>query len=518
MPTRRDVLLAALAAAGSSAVWAPRAWTQQAQRLRFKANPFTLGVASGYPTADSVVLWTRLAPEPFAPLGGVTEPVVSVGWELAEDGAFKRVVRRGVAYATPDFGYSLHVEPTELPPATAFFYRFTVGDARSPVGRTRTAPAANASPERLILASASCQQYEHGYYAAYRHMLDDELDLVVHLGDYAYELTWGVDRMRSHGAPECITLEDYRARYALYKQESELQAAHAAYPWVFTWDDHEVENDYAGDVSERDDDRHWFMARRAAAYQAYYENLPLPRTMVPFDGRLRLHTRVGHGDLLNLWMLDERQYRSPQACPAPGKRGGTRTAPCPELAELSRTMLGTPQESWLYTDLKNTKSRWNLLGQGVPFNYADEDPGPAQRVWTDNWNGYPAARARLLGALAESNTPNPVVLSGDIHSYLVSRIHERAEDPTSRVIASEFVTTSISSQPTPMKTIDGMVRANPNFLYGSATNRGYTRITIEPHKLTADLVALENVTDRETGRFIEKSYVVESGKAGPVEA
>lgn len=518
MPTRRYVLLTAFAVAGSTALWAPRAWTQEASRARFTSNPFTLGVASGYPTADSVVLWTRLAPEPLAPLGGVTVPVVAVGWELAEDEAFRNVVRRGVAYATPDFGYSLHVEPTELQPARRYWYRFTVGDARSPVGRTRTAPAGGSSPDRFVLAAASCQQFEHGYYAAYRHMLADDLDLVVHLGDYIYELTWGEKRVRSHNAPECITLEDYRARYALYKQESELLAAHAAYPWVFTWDDHEVENDYAGDVSERDDDRHWFMARRAAAYQAYYENLPLPRTMVPFDGRLRLHTRVTHGDLLNLWMLDERQYRSPQACPTPGKRGAARTAPCAELAEPERTMLGTAQESWLYADLKNTKARWNLLGQGVPFNYADEDPGPAQRFWTDNWNGYPAARGRLLSTLAEANTQNPVVLSGDIHSYLVSRIHERAEDPASRVLASEFVTTSITSQPTPAKTIEGIVRGNPQFLYGSGTNRGYTKIKLEPQRLNAELVSLRDVTNRESERFVEKTFVVENGRPGPVEA
>jgi len=266
-PERRDLLLG-LAATGLAGLAAPGI-VRAASVPKFAADPFTLGVASGYPGATSIVLWTRLAPEPLAPGGGMPEAVVPVRWEISTDETFRKGVRQGTAYAEPDWAHSVHAEIDGLDPATTYWYRFTAGNARSVAGRTRTAPAPGATNARLRIAVASCQQYEQGFYAAYRHMLDDDLDLVLHVGDYIYESSWGSDLVRSHGSPETYTLEDYRARHALYRADRDLAAAHAAYPWMVTWDDHEVDNDYAADISEEDDVPELFLARRAAAYRAY---------------------------------------------------------------------------------------------------------------------------------------------------------------------------------------------------------------------------------------------------------
>ncbi|HSC05549.1 MAG TPA: alkaline phosphatase D family protein, partial [Steroidobacteraceae bacterium] len=306
---RRDVLRQALFASAALSLghWSGRAPAQ----ARFERDPFSLGVASGYPSAEGMVLWTRLAPDPLAPDGGMPPSAVPVTWEVSRDEQFHGVASRGVAYAEPDWAHSVHVEVQGLEPAREYWYRFSAGGARSRVGRTHTAPASGARVERLRVAVASCQQYEHGYYAAYRHIVADDPDLIVHVGDYIYELTWGKDLVRHHGSGECYTLADYRARYALYRSDPDLAAAHAACPWLLTWDDHEVDNDYAGDSSEEADDPELFHARRAAAYRAYYEHMPLPRRAAPAGAAMRLYTSLPFGNLLNLHLLDERQYRSP---------------------------------------------------------------------------------------------------------------------------------------------------------------------------------------------------------------
>jgi alkaline phosphatase D len=298
MLDRRAFLGGALALTTTSVTPRRNAWAAVAPR--FASDPFTLGVASGYPTADSVVLWTRLAPSPLEPGGGMRPEVVPVSWELASDAARRQIIRRGVTYATPEWAHSVHVELGHLDPAREYWYRFTCGEARSRIGRTRTAPAPGAPLSRLRLAVASCQHYEHGYYNAYRHMLADELDLIVHVGDYIYELSYGSDPVRSQGAQEAYTLEDYRALHALYKTDPDLAAAHAACPWLLVWDDHDVDNDYAGAYSEEDDDPELFLARRAGAYRAYYEHLPLPRRAVPFGPDMRLYTQRAFGDLATI--------------------------------------------------------------------------------------------------------------------------------------------------------------------------------------------------------------------------
>jgi alkaline phosphatase D len=503
-----------MAVAGTAILPAGRALC--ASPLRFKENPFTLGVASGYPTPGSIVLWTRIAPSPLEPGGGVSPVVVPVEWELATDDAMRNVVRRGIEYATAEWAHSVHAEPEGLEPARDYWYRFTAGGVRSPVGRIRTAPAPGSPLARLKIAVASCQQYEHGYFSAYRHMLADNLDLIVHTGDYIYELSWGTDRVRDHGAPEAFTLEDYRARFALYKSDPNLRAAHAACPWLVTWDDHEVDNDYAGSVSEENDDPSLFLARRAAAYRAYYEHLPLPRRAVPFGPHMRLYAQRSFGDLASVFMLDQRQYRSPQACA--GRIAGRRVGECAELHAPDRTMIGAAQESWLQAGLAASKTRWNLLGQGTVMAHLDEDPGPGRRYWTDAWNGYHAARARLTGFLAEAKVANPVVLSGDIHTFVIAGLNRDPADLGSPLVASELVTTSITSQGIPQQTLAQWSAANPNLLYVNSERRGYLRLDMTRDVLKADLVALDSVTNPNTGARPLRSYVVEAGRPGPVAA
>ena len=259
--SRRAFVGAGLGVAASSAL---RPFAARATDLRFATNPFTLGVASGYPEPNAIVLWTRLAPEPLVPGGGMPSAPVAVDWEIAQDERFAKVVRRGTTYATPDWGHSVHVEATGLEPARDYWYRFTSGGERSAVGRTRTAPAFGAALARLKLAVANCQYYEHGYYAAYRAMAATDLDLVVHVGDYIYEQR-GISRVRAHDAPEAFTLDDYRHRYSLYRLDADLQAAHAACPWMVCSDDHEVSNDYAADQATDGEPPELFLARRASA-------------------------------------------------------------------------------------------------------------------------------------------------------------------------------------------------------------------------------------------------------------
>ena len=308
---RRQLLLGGLACAVAPML--PITSARAAADARaLRDNPFTLGVASGYPRPDGFVLWTRLAPQPLIPGGGLPpDAMLPVQWEVAEDESMRRVVRSGTDYAVAQWAHSVHVEPAGLQPGREYWYRFRVGEHRSAIGRTRTAVAPGATLARLRLAVASCQQYEHGYYAAYRHMREDAPDLIVHVGDYIYEQSWGTNPVRSHGAPECYTLDDYRTRHALYRGDEDLQAAHAACPWLVTWDDHEVDNDYAAAISEENDAEALFLARRAAAYQAYYEHMPLPRRAVPFGAHMRLHAARAFGDLAQIVMLDGRQYRSP---------------------------------------------------------------------------------------------------------------------------------------------------------------------------------------------------------------
>ncbi len=484
------------------------------ESMKFSRHPFTLGVASGYPTPDGFVLWTRLAPEPLAPGGGMQPVVVPVDWEIAADDAMRNVLRRGQTYASPEWAHSVHVETAGLDPARPYWYRFSAGGVRSVIGRSHTAPKTLAPLQRLRLAIASCQHYEQGYYAAYRRMLQDAPDLVLHVGDYIYESGSAGLRIRRHDASEPYTLDDYRSRYALYKSDPDLQAMHACCPWMVIWDDHETDNDYAGDVSEQDDDPVLFLQRRAAAYRAYYEHMPLPRQAAPFGPHMRLYAQRAFGDLVNLCMLDQRQYRAPHACPEPGRRGGRRISDCVEREHPDRAMLGAHQEAWLGARLGVAQTRWNLLAQGVVMAQLDEQPGVGERYWSDAWNGYPSARGRLLQTLLDTRAANPVVLSGDIHAFMASDLSlapERSETP---VIASELVTTSITSQPVSEELLQKVLPENPNTRFATGLHRGYLRLDLDARQLRADLIAMDTVQQRESGSRVLKSFVIEAGRAG----
>ena len=485
---------------------------------RFAANPFTLGVASGYPQPAGFTLWTRLAPFPEVPGGGMAPETVPVTWEVAHDESFRDIAASGTTYATPDWAHSVHVEVTGLQGNRQYWYRFASGDARTPPARTRTAPGLQARPTRLRFALASCQHYEQGYFNAYRHIAADQPDVVFHVGDYIYESSWGRELVRKHNVPEPMTLEDYRMRYAQYKSDPDLQGAHAACPWLATWDDHDVENDYADDRSENNDPREWFLARRAAAYKAWYEHMPVPREMVPHGPYARIYTRSSFGNLANFFVLDDRQFRSHQVCPRPG-RGGSNTvdvAECADLADPKRTMLGAAQEQWLEAQLAASRARWNFIVQQTPMAQFDQKPGPGRSAWTDGWDGYPLARKKILTGLVERKTSNPVVLGGDVHSFNVNHLKLDFDDPASPIVASEFVGTSITSQAWAQERLAPLLADNPHMTFTDSRFRGYARFDLSRERLGADLRAMESVQKREAGCSTLAAFIVEDGRPGAV--
>jgi alkaline phosphatase D len=501
-----------LQAAGSGALLAAPA--VRAALGQAPADPFTLGVASGYPIPDGFVLWTRLAPRPLE--GGSMPPQpVPVTWEVAADERMSRIVRSGEEMAEAVYAHSIHVEVGGLEPGRWYWYRFRVGGATSAIGRTRTAPVAGAALDRFRFAFASCQQYEQGYYTAYRHMAREDLDLVVHLGDYIYEVSWGQNLVRRHDTPECLTLADYRNRHALYKSDADLQAAHAAFPWIVTWDDHEVDNDYANDRSEELIAPEVFRARRAAAYQAYYEHMPLPHRMRPRGPAMRIFERATFGDLVRFHVLDDRQYRSPQACPRVGRGGGGAADElCTARLDPELTMLGARQEEWLREGLAQSQARWNVIAQQTIMAQVDRRPGPGTMYWTDFWDGYPVARKRLLDFIAERRPSNPLVIGGDVHAWWVTDLKTDFERADSPVVATEFVGTSITSQAPPQERYDAMRPENPHVRFVETRHRGYTRMTLTGQGCTADLRAVDSVQTREAGIRTLASFAVENGRPG----
>ena len=498
----------ALAAAGFAA---PRTLTATAAP-RFSAPPFSLGVASGAPTADGILLWTRLAPEPLGD-GGLGEEAIEVRWEIAHDEKFSRLARRGLATAEPGRAHAVHAEVAGLEPAREYFYRFLAGGESSPVGRTRTAPAAGAESPRLRLALASCQQYEQGWYVAHRHLVADAPDLVAFVGDYIYESSWGREHVRKHHTAEPKTLADYRARYAQYKTDPDLQAAHACAPWLVTWDDHEVDNDYANDRAE--DLAPDFLARRAAAYRAFLEHLPIRPSALRPDGEVRLYGSHAWGSLANLLVLDDRQYRAHQACPKAGRGGSNTVGPaCTDREAPGRTLLGEAQEQWLDGALAGSKARWNVIVQQTLFATAGRDTDKGRLHWTDGWDGYPWARARLLDSLVASKAANPVILGGDVHANYVCDVNREAGNPDSLPVASEFCGTSITSQGFDQKRIDAIRAGNPHIHFADGTRRGYVLLDFGREAALAKLRAVDTVKRPDAGISTIASFAVEAGKPG----
>jgi alkaline phosphatase D len=516
MMSRRHFLRSAVAVAATGLV-TPTLNRQAPAQVRFTGYPFTLGVASGCPQPDRVVLWTRLAPEPLA--GGGMEPGrVEVHWEIAHDEHFHALVQKGSVWTAQELGHSVHVEVHGLEPARWYWYRFLVRDEISPVGRTRTAPALDAAVERLRLAVASCQHYEQGYFSAYRHVAEEDVDLVVFVGDYIYESSWGDQPVRRHAGPEPTTLVEYRNRHAQYRTDPDLQRMHALVPWLVTWDDHEVDNDYANDQSEHLDPQ--FLVRRAAAYQAYYEHMPLRHTARPRGASLRLYDRYMFGRLLQVYLLDDRQYRSPQACPRPGMGGSTVVHParCPELRDPGRTFLGAEQEAWLQEALGSSPAHWNVLAQQTLMAQHDWQPGPEQSFWTDGWDGYPVARTRLVSFMADTRPANPLVIGGDVHSYWVSDLKPDFDDPQSPVVATEVCGTSITSQGPPQERVDASQADNPHIKFAQSEKRGYVCLEITPQRCEARLRTIDDAKKRASSVTTFASFVVENGRPGVMPA
>jgi alkaline phosphatase D len=500
-----------------AATW-PHRVARSALDRPLEGFPFTLGVASGMPRPDSVVLWTRLAPFAHLPVGGLPEMEFTVRWELARDEHFSRGLRTGKVLARPEHAHSVHVEVDALPAGTEFFYRFMTRDAVSPIGRTRTAPSADAEVARLRLALASCQHYEQGAYVAHREIAARDLDFVLFVGDYIYESSNPRYRVRAHEGPVPTTLEAYRARHATYKLDPDLRAAHAAHPWVLTWDDHEVENDYAGAHSAKERGAEAFLQLRAAAYKAYFEHMPVSPAMAPRSGFMRIHDRFAWGRLADLWTLDNRQYRDVQVCAPQGGRGGRVTAPCGELDEPGRSMFGAEQEAWLARGLADSPRRWKLLGQGTQVSRSAIDSPLGRRIFTDGWDGYPAARERLLRAIAGPRTDNVLCLGGDVHRHVAAQLRLQPNEPNSPIVASEFVCSSISSRGMSEAVMALMQASNPDMVHARSDERGYALIEITPQAAWCDFRSTPFPARSDARLGTQARFIVEQGTPGVLPA
>lgn len=515
---RTGLLTGAVVSAGGFAGPRPALLDSRATAAapRLRRNPFTLGVASGDPSPGGVVLWTRLAVDPLddSGLGGMPRRDYQVRWQLSRDARFRRQVRSGTVRATANAAHSVHVEPARLRPGTEYFYRFRVGQWVSPVGRTRTAPAYDASGGALAMSFVSCSQYEHGFFTAYRRLAEDQPDLVLHLGDYQYEYT-AQDyvapggNVRDHRGPETTTLAGYRQRLAQYKADADLQAAHAVAPWVVVFDDHEVDNNWADDVAEDPAESAALPARRAAAFRAYYENMPLRRSSIPRGPDISIYRRLRWGRLANFHMLDTRQYRDDQAC-------GDGYKDCPEADAPERSLPGLQQEKWLAEGFAGSRARWDVLGQQVFFGRRDSTPTPDNRVSMDSWDGYAPSRARVVDSWVKAQVRNPVVLTGDVHAHWASEVLQDFRAPDSPVVGSEFVCSSITSGGDGYDEPTGQhpwAAYNPNLKFWTNL-RGYVNTRITPDELRLDYRCVTRVKIPDQPVFTRARFVVEDGVRG----
>lgn len=506
---RRPFFLRGLGLLAMSAMPLAPVWAQP----RLSGNPFALGVASGDPWPDGFVLWTRLAPQPLAEHGGMPMLAVPVNWEVAEDEGFRRVVRKGTELARPELGHSVHVELGGLQPARHYFYRFHIdGGERSPVGRVRTAPAAGSPVSRVRIASAGCQHYEAGYFTAYSHLAQEpDIDLIYHYGDYIYEgagyesagrpnvgkgeTGQSFTLQRSHAGGEIYSLDDYRRRYAQYHMDPDLQAAHASAAFAMSYDDHEVDNNWAGVHDQDGSPLEVFALRKAAALQAWYENLPVRRSQFPRDGSVNLFRRLDYGDLVRMHVLDTRAYRSKQLC-GTGTKPGCRPEDGPDA-----TMLGAAQETWLGEGLNNG-ARWNFLAQQILFMRYDfrdaiggeHDPS---KPWTgnDDWAGYPASQDRVKRMITDRKLSNVVIGTGNSHRHIAGNVPLDNADWGGRSIATEFMSTSISSSGDSdlgWKGLPTVLRNNPQIKLMSL-QRGYQIYDITPGQWTTHIRVMDTV-------------------------
>jgi alkaline phosphatase D len=485
------------------------------------ANPFALGVASGDPLPDGIVLWTRLAPEP-TDLAAMPPVDVPVAWELARDAGFGSVVASGVVVTGPSVAHSVHVDVRGLDAATTYWYRFTVGAHASAPGRTRTAPAHGTAVERVRFAVASCQAYQSGYYVAYRGVAADDLDFVLFLGDYIYELE-SSNAARRHRFPPPATLDEYRVFYGLNAADPDLQAAHAAHPWIVTWDDHEVEDNYAGldpgGIGQLTDPdaRAKFPAKRAAAYQAWWEHMPV-RACAPVDGSLVIYRDFAFGDLVRLAVVDDRQYRS-----ATPRGEGAGNLPrlfgggpqLPGAFDPNATMLGREQETWLDDVVRSARERWFVFGQQTVMAEVDRDPEDPERGFSmDAWDGYVVPRNRLLASVRDAGLRNFVSVGGDIHTSCVADLLLDYHVPGSPRVGTELVGPSVSAiELLPQGFAEATLR-NPHIHLYDTQRRGYLRCDVTRDRLQADYELVASTADPDSAIATGSTWIVEDGAPG----
>ncbi|HVJ42727.1 MAG TPA: alkaline phosphatase D family protein [Dongiaceae bacterium] len=495
-------------------------------------TPFALGVASGTPRADGFTLWTRLAPDPLLAEGGAGQVAdlglagmppmwsdIEIGYEVATDPEMKEIVRRGAAIAEAAYAFSVHLDIAGLPSGRPYWFRFISGDAVSRIGHARTLPGPDAPVQGIKIGVASCANFERGYFSAYRHLTAELPDLIIFLGDYIYEKAHPGETLRRHSdGANAATLAQYRRRHAQYRLDPDLQALHAAAPCLITWDDHEVQNDYAGDWSETFDDPATFRRRRAAAYQAFYEHMPLRAGLSrPHGAEMRIYDSVSIGKLLQIQLLDGRQYRSREACYGRAEGGGGHIETphrCPELLDPARSMLGAAQEAWLYDGLKSTQAQWNIIAQDVlmaPFLEAQPAPEHGFGYATDRWDGYPANRQRLLQHIHAARPANPIVISGDIHSFWANDLHLNPMDVASPVVAHEFVGTSITSHGPDYASLMHNMRDNPHIRFCDSRQRGYMLLEVGQQHIAAHFRTVSDVTDPNATLATLRSFALENG-------
>jgi alkaline phosphatase D len=506
-PDRRRFLTtgaAVLSAVASTQLWLPA--TARAAETPLPDGVFSLGVASGDPLPDGIVLWTRLAPDPLNG-GGMPDSAVSVDWEIAEDDRFRKTVRRGVAQALPEYGHSVHVDVRHLRPGREYWYRFRVGGQISPTGRTRTAPHPHSKSGGLRFALASCQNWQHGYFTPYADMLAQDPDFVLFVGDYIYESSPSATALRRHeGTGEPYTLVQYRNRYAQYRTDPDLAAMHANAPFVVTFDDHEVDNDWAGEIPQdpANQPHDAFVARLTAAYQAYYEHMPVRASSIPNGPHIQMYRRFEFGRLARLNVLDTRQYRSDQVT-------SQEAAQNPAL-----TMLGAEQKEWLLDGLHDSPARWNLIASQIMMAETDILLGAGKQWFYDAWDGYQVERNAFLGEFEDIR--NPVVLSGDRHLTMISDLKKDFADPASAVVGAEFVGTSISSNGDQDQAAfhaqwDPLMADNPHWKFIDA-HRGYHLFDVDRHGIDAQVRVVDTVRTPTATPSTLATLRVESGRPG----
>ncbi|MEO3803713.1 alkaline phosphatase D family protein [Nonomuraea sp. B1E8] len=527
---RRHFLVTGLAAGAAAAIPAtgahadpdpaadPSKETAQSLASRgLRTDPFTLGVASGDPDHEGFVIWTRLAQQPMAEdgLGGMPQRPFPVSWQVYSDESARHVVRSGVTVAAPEWGHSVHVELANLGSDRDYWYRFRVGPYVSPLGRARTAPHPLSYGGALAMAFVSCSQYEHGYFTAYRRLAEERPDVILHLGDYQYEYTKDTynipgGNVRDHEGPETETLANYRQRHAQYKTDPDLQAAHAAAPWLVVWDDHEVDNNWADEVPEKPEiPQPDFLSRREAAFRAYYENMPLRRTSIPRGIDMQLYRRIRWGRMATFHMLDTRQYRDDQGC-------GDGYRDCPASVDPARSITGAEQEAWLLDGFRHSRAQWDILGQQVFFAQRDNNDGPAKITSQDAWDGYVASRKRITQGWLDAKVRNPVVLTGDVHAHWASDLKLDYDDPTGPSVGSELVATSVSTGGNGTDSDPAthpFLKINPHLKFYN-NQRGYVLTKVERDQMTADFKVVPQVQTPGGEVYTRATFVIEDRVPG----